>query len=68
MSDVMALCGLPPASIKQRDSRRHAVLGRFQRVHERLDGRWRVLASQRFDAFGATGWVAGLAFYERQWR
>ena len=47
MSDVMALRGFPPASIEQRDSRGHAFLGRFQGVHERLDGRWRVLARYR---------------------
>ena len=64
MSDVMALRGFPPASIEQRDSRGHAFLGRFQGVYERLDGRWRVLACQGFDALGPPGWVAGLAGLE----
>ena len=58
MSDVMGLCWLSPASIEQRDSRRHAILGRFQRVHERLDGRARVLASERLDPLCPTSRIA----------
>ena len=64
MSDVMALRGFPPASIEQRDSRRHAVLGRFQGVHERLDSRAGVLARQGFNALGPSARVGVIAFGE----